>query len=243
MRIYQKPEYIQILPWLVLFTIFSILTGCEKEGEDSKLSKIVKENVTLDIRNQVGHFSINRIKFNIPRKYISFPKNLKDGNINAINLSFFLPDFSASPDSDKDIRSQSIKDSIDVLIKGCSSDNCGDMAHSDFISTLNVYGGNKSGCINGVEIYHKNLNLVSYIVRRSSGSSIGKEVFIKGDKCHPEYYLVCGLKENVPFPRCSRWYNYGQRILINYNFNKVHIEDYLNIEKKLNENIESFTIM
>ena len=114
------------------------------------------------------------------------------------------------------------------------------MVYANFKSTLSVYGGNNTGCLTGVIDKYDNLDLVSNIVKSGPDSTSGKQILIKGDKCNPTYYLICGIESNVPNPVCSRWYNYKNRMIVKYSFSKKHIKKYNEIDQKLINKIDEF---
>jgi len=228
-----------LIPIIIAILIFSI-SGCDETVEKAKESSVTKTGGYDNAESSVGRFTINNTTFEVPRKYIPFNANQENGNVGAINLRYFLPNFISESDRNSDDRQEYLRNVVHVLVKECDGVKCKEISYINFKNTIKLRGDIDSGCLQGEETKLEGTNLKSYIINSTNSRKSEREIFIYGDQCNPEFYLVCGTNNSEKYPSCKRWFHYRDNILINYIFRKIHLKNYLAIENSLISKLDEY---
>ena len=124
-------------------------------------------------------------------------------------------------------------------MRECEGGNCSNFSYIDFKVRGKYFERDNNNCLVGHEINHKDLNLTSFL---NDNTKDQKEVYVRGDRCNPDFYLFCTTKSSAQNPSCNRWFNYKDDIIVKYSYNKMYLKDYQLIHNNIIKIIDSFLV-
>lgn len=210
----------------------------EKAGAGGTFYKVV-------LTSDIGVFTINGETFQIPRKYIPFRRNKKNGETSAVNLLFYLPEMKAESDMSSlsvDEASQRRTSGIITDVarnKKCFAGQCEGVLQVMYqILLLARPNGPRICPENGID--RPDLGLTSYMVG-SDNPKTEREFLIKGDPCEPEDFLVCRTPNSAKYPHCRRFFVFEEKVLVEYSFRRSNLGDHESIARRWMSKLREFT--
>jgi len=225
----------------------------------TKQKKVAKANAKKeewtkkikDTGKDIGDFVINGVQFHIPRQYIWFGMNEKDGVTDAMNILFLYPEMSTMSAAD----GQKVIGDINLLIQQghvwknqCieyeGKQLCNDTAKMGFRNALRTSGSIipilkcpdvrvavTGECVfNGQPEYNKELNMNAL-----------KDIYYYRSKPElPEAWLSCNTEQSAVRPSCETYVMINDKIMAHYSFNRKLIAEHDKIREKVIEKLRSF---
>lgn len=222
---------------LLIVTYFIVHIGYENAIPE----KIKRKRIA-----EIGLFMIGETRFQIPRKYIWFSRNIPDGELLAVNLMFTIPNFEAG----NVYRNRS--NNVNTLIKSLKNKYYCYDSHDPAIcyTTIQVkyhleaLGGNRvpDSYIVAPD-FQEDIRLYSFVPDKL-GAPV--EVFYDGDILRPTYWLICKFskgeygEKSIVNPSCHSEFYLTDRLKVSYSFNKKHLSKHLEIRGELINKIDAF---
>ena len=169
----------------------------------------------------IGHFTINGVKLNVPREYITFDPNQPDGAISGLSMFMQYPTMKPATGMPKEEgRDYNVRVSIEMVFKDPSGRPLDESIRSYEFAT-GIKRNREQGKETNFKLikHHKDLGLDEYVINDHEADVF----YIKGNQIKPEYWIVCTRAEYTekgPYPHCEGWFNYNDKIYINYFFPK-----------------------
>jgi len=181
--------------------------------------------------------------FSIPQNHIWSRDRWSGGKVSGVNMQALLPDFLPYTESTKkQFDRLGVHDKITLLLSRhntpVSYGTVTRMSRADVYGRIIVdYGtGRARGLVSNDYMY--GLDKIDMTPPRVGG----KELYVAANGGGSEYWVECSHDGSVPFPSCSTWLEYSERVAIRYTFSRSYLRNWKQIDAAVVSFIKKFDV-
>ncbi len=179
-----------LLAWFVINVVFGLLVESTPWGKEAYMKLVKPFGLSRTSSLEPVDANLSGVHVRFPKAYASYNKSQEGGDQDMLLLEVLYPDF--SPYSNEN-REEFFQTGWGSKVRITLSKAEAPEAASHRFHTL--YSDNYQSVPSGGEF-----GLTRYLRVKEEDHGFGAELYVRGDRDRPSYYLVCGKSEGYPYP-------------------------------------------